>query len=327
MTEHIQPASNEDGDEWEFINDDGFVYKCRKRNREGNPIASGSAYPDRDLQAEIKQRKSLEKRQRVKKLKDEYLREISQWEHLSNTLREMDDRISNNHQSQQQEDASSSSGVLDERVSSVCCPLIDELLLQVGAQEATIQDFSNLCDTAVAICEAEEEQLNQPLFEHPIWGTPRSLMASLSDQDYCNNSNNNDHAKTNTLDSVETAFGPNDFLKVYGCRSQDRKAYGGIFRLPNGIPIVAFNRRVLGEEEDIGVIESKAICEGLMIAEILGFKSLCTQSDSEYAAKNLNEEYKSPWACITELRDAKRIINKMDSSLILSIRREGNKAS
>ncbi|KAF6161222.1 hypothetical protein GIB67_014668 [Kingdonia uniflora] len=100
-------------------------------------------------------------------------------------------------------------------------------------------------------------------------------------------------------------------LNVDGCCSQDRKALGGIFRLPNGIPIVAFNRPVL-EDVGIGCVETKAICEGFKVADRLGFKSLCVQADSEFAVKVINGDYKQPWSCITDLRNVKNVISRMD---------------
>ncbi|KAF6166334.1 hypothetical protein GIB67_015880 [Kingdonia uniflora] len=104
----------------------------------------------------------------------------------------------------------------------------------------------------------------------------------------------------------------------------DRQAYGGIFRLYNGIPIVAFNIIVL-EDEEIEVIITKAICDGLRIAATLGFRSLCILSVSEFAVKVLNGIHKQPWACIPDMRDAKEIITNMDSCLIANKKREGNK--
>ncbi|KAF6146160.1 hypothetical protein GIB67_015598 [Kingdonia uniflora] len=114
-------------------------------------------------------------------------------------------------------------------------------------------------------------------------------------------------------------------LNVNGCNILDRKAYGGIFRLPNGIPIVAFNMAVL-EDESIGVIETRVICDELRIADVLGFRSLCTLSDPEFAVKVLNGDYKQPWACLQDIRDAKNIITRMDSCFISIKKREGNKA-
>lgn len=52
---------------------------------------------------------------------------------------------------------------------------------QAEAQEAIIQDVSNLCDVAEAMCDEQEEQLNQSYFDLPIWASPGDLMASLCD--------------------------------------------------------------------------------------------------------------------------------------------------
>ncbi|KAF6142291.1 hypothetical protein GIB67_039998, partial [Kingdonia uniflora] len=126
------------------------------------------------------------------------------------------------------------------------------------------------------------------------------------------------------MDSVEARYKQMIILNVDGCCSQDRNALGGIFRLPNGIPIVAFNKPVL-EDVGIGCVETKAICEGFKVAYRLGFKSFCVQADSEFAIKVLNGDYKQPWSCITDLRNVKNVISRMDDCLIMNKKREGNK--
>lgn len=55
------------------------------------------------------------------------------------------------------------------------------LTTQVEAQEAIVRDVSNLCDVAEAMCNAQEEQLNQSLINLPIWAAPHELIASLCD--------------------------------------------------------------------------------------------------------------------------------------------------
>lgn len=54
--------------------------------------------------------------------------------------------------------------------------------MQAEAQEAMIKEVSSLCDIAEAMCNAEEEQLNQSLIDLPIWASPTELMASLCDE-------------------------------------------------------------------------------------------------------------------------------------------------
>ncbi|KAF6143743.1 hypothetical protein GIB67_041247, partial [Kingdonia uniflora] len=113
----------------------------------------------------------------------------------------------------------------------------------------------------------------------------------------------------------EHGYNPSDSLQ--------KAALGGVFRLPNGIPIVAINRPVL-EDVGIGCVETKAICEGFRVANRLGFESLCVRADSEFAVKVLNGDYKHPWSCITDLRDVKNVISRMDDCLIINKKREGN---
>lgn len=73
-------------DDWELINDEGFVYK-RKRRPFVEPTAAAPAPPDPAV--ERKHRRERKKRALLK-LRDRYLKEISQWELLSNTLKEME---------------------------------------------------------------------------------------------------------------------------------------------------------------------------------------------------------------------------------------------
>lgn len=76
-------AGYENPDEWELINDDGFVYKRKKRPR----LEPTAAAPPQDPALERKHRRERKKRALLK-LRERYLEEISQWELLSNTLRE-----------------------------------------------------------------------------------------------------------------------------------------------------------------------------------------------------------------------------------------------
>ena len=54
--------------------------------------------------------------------------------------------------------------------------------LQAEAEEAIIQDASNLCDMAEAICSQQEELMKQSLLDLPVWGSPRELMSFLCDE-------------------------------------------------------------------------------------------------------------------------------------------------
>ncbi|KAF3444558.1 hypothetical protein FNV43_RR14250 [Rhamnella rubrinervis] len=178
-------AEWEDG-EWELCNDDGFVYKRRKRRRL-DPVAepaSAQSASISDPEADERQRRERKKKTLLK-LKEQYQMEIDQWQHLSNTLRAMEETTRKlQHQRVPEQTAPSDSSSLPEVQSteSVCGSLVNKLLLQAESQEAIIRNVSNLCDIAEAMCNAEEEQLNQSLIDLPIWSSPRELMASLCDQ-------------------------------------------------------------------------------------------------------------------------------------------------
>ncbi|KAK1319216.1 hypothetical protein QJS10_CPB04g01516 [Acorus calamus] len=60
-------------------------------------------------------------------------------------------------------------------------PSIDELLLQVDAQAALIEEMGNLCDVAEAMVAEKEERVTRSLLELPVWGSPRDLVAALTD--------------------------------------------------------------------------------------------------------------------------------------------------
>ncbi|GAV78698.1 hypothetical protein CFOL_v3_22163, partial [Cephalotus follicularis] len=177
-------------DEWELCNDDGFVYK-RKKRRLSDPHPPAPSAPSKDPQAEEINRRER-KRKTLLKLKQEYAREIHQWELLSNNLRVMQDKrllLQQQQQQQQQEVegttllSSCPSRVEKETVNSLGS-LVDELLLQADSQEAVIQDMLNLCDIAETMCSAQEEKLKQWYIDHPIWFSlqPQELLASLHDE-------------------------------------------------------------------------------------------------------------------------------------------------
>ncbi|KAL0372039.1 UNVERIFIED_CONTAM: hypothetical protein Scaly_0885500 [Sesamum calycinum] len=193
-----------DGDEWEIINDDGFVHKRKKRSRIVPNATSSSGH----TKLEKKHRRERKKRGLLK-LREKYLKEISRWEILSNTLKEVEE----NAQTRLLElyprtfsDAASSSEqnstcrrIVDDLFSQVllqnyftssrctCCwYLTSELyinaleMLGAEGQEAIIRDVWSLCDVAEALCSAHEERLKQQLTNLPIWGqSPHELMAAL----------------------------------------------------------------------------------------------------------------------------------------------------
>ncbi|KAG8366910.1 hypothetical protein BUALT_Bualt16G0017000 [Buddleja alternifolia] len=170
-------------DEWELVNDDGFVHKRKKRPRL-DPAAAAAPRPDPS--AERKHRRERKKRALLK-LRDRYLKEISRWELLSNTLKEMEHNAQTQPLERQEmctprsiHGESSSNEQLASN--STRRRVVDDLLFQVEAQEAIIRDVSNLCDVAEALCSAQEERLKQQFTDLPIWDpSPHELMAALGE--------------------------------------------------------------------------------------------------------------------------------------------------
>ncbi|XP_016561629.1 uncharacterized protein LOC107860692 isoform X1 [Capsicum annuum] len=125
----------EDEDEFEVVNEDGFVYKRRKRYHL-DPTAS-IAQKQKDPVVEEKNR-LLRKKKVLMKIKDKYQNEINQWELLSNTLKEMQQQNQPKHQ-----DSCATTALIDSGdplvVSSdpTCRPLVDQLLVQDFGRPST----------------------------------------------------------------------------------------------------------------------------------------------------------------------------------------------
>jgi hypothetical protein len=125
-------TSRDADEEWELYNDDGFVYKRKKRRLDpAAAAAAAAAQTNVDLQAEERSRRER-KRRTLLKLKAQYQREIDQWELLSNMLRSMEEKAlvsqgqSQNRQLEQRERRGQ-----EQTASFVDGSLVDELLLQV----------------------------------------------------------------------------------------------------------------------------------------------------------------------------------------------------
>ncbi|KAK9104337.1 hypothetical protein Scep_021181 [Stephania cephalantha] len=190
--------ADDEGDDWELCNDDGFIYKRRKRSHPDHPTSSGADGAPAEREAEHRRRRRDHKRRFLAALRERYEREIAQWERLSTTLQEIEERAEthrSHHQLQEEQQRPAEVAEVDEAAAAVldlgsACAVVDELVLQAEAQEVIIRDMSNLCDVAEAMCEAEEERLKQPLFDLPVWSSPRSLMDALCDQDLCSSDDN-----------------------------------------------------------------------------------------------------------------------------------------
>ncbi|KAK9061702.1 hypothetical protein SSX86_018885 [Deinandra increscens subsp. villosa] len=167
--------------DWELVNDDGFIYWRLKRPRLDS--TAPAAVPPPDLAAEAKARRERKKNVLLK-LKAKYQQEILHWELLSNTLKALQDRTQNQPPSASLPESDQTVSVAQESSSgSTHQQLTDTLLAQVEAQEATISEISRLCDVAEALCDAEEQRLKQPFIDLPIWeASPRELITSLLEE-------------------------------------------------------------------------------------------------------------------------------------------------
>lgn len=139
-------AAWEDDEDWELVNEDGFVFKRRKKRRV-DPSADSSlrAPPSAsaaDLQEDAEKLRRERKKKSLLKLKTQYQAEIDQWELLSSTLRAVEERTCHLQEQQQQhrlneqerEKTASLAGSGPSELQgaeSVCGSVVDELLLQV----------------------------------------------------------------------------------------------------------------------------------------------------------------------------------------------------
>ncbi|KAL8124297.1 uncharacterized protein LOC141716766 [Apium graveolens] len=168
-------------DEWELINDDGFVYKRNKRPRLDITATTSAPLPDPLVEDNIRK---IRRRNTLLKLKDKYQAELSRWELLSNTLKDLNLQTQNVEKSLEKNDVGQGGDELSVEFSGFSrCALVDELLAQVEAQEAMINNIANFCDAAEALCNAQEERAKQAILDLPVWSSsPRELMNSLCDE-------------------------------------------------------------------------------------------------------------------------------------------------
>ncbi|XP_047318498.1 uncharacterized protein LOC124921843 [Impatiens glandulifera] len=159
--------------EWEFINDDGFVYKRQKRYPD--PTITTDAPPSTDPLAEEHNRKETKKRA-LMNLRLKYQEEISRWELLSNMLKAMQDKALS---SSQLSNSSLQSPVVL-LTGNVYHRQLDELLIREECEESIMEDLSNLCDVVESVCSLSEDNIKQTLVNLPIWtSSPQELMSSL----------------------------------------------------------------------------------------------------------------------------------------------------
>ncbi|KAG1331399.1 PX domain-containing protein kinase-like protein [Cocos nucifera] len=165
-----------DDAEWEICNDNGFVYKRRRRRRttgeEGRPP------PSDDTEAEQRRHRRERRRWCLLSLREKYRREMEQWEALSFTLLDLTSPIPTAATAPPPPPPPPPP---PETPGGAFAPSIDDLLSQVESQEAILRKLSEICDFVESMCKGQEERLAESLISLPIWGSPRSLIASLSD--------------------------------------------------------------------------------------------------------------------------------------------------
>ncbi|KAH9314112.1 hypothetical protein KI387_022739, partial [Taxus chinensis] len=157
-------------DEWEVVNDDGFVYKRKKRKHDSPPPIpiKATAFKHNDDQY-IKQRRQT-KKEALLNLKEKYVKEIRDWESLSQMLQ----RTPLSATPSMKEPATSLAQSQTQTGNS-CKYVLRELLLEVEAQEAFIQHATTLCNLAEKKCDVHEQDLKQPTLDLPIWKTTANL--------------------------------------------------------------------------------------------------------------------------------------------------------
>lgn len=127
-------------DDWELCNDDGFVYKRKRRRLDpAEAVAARSSVAQAvDLEAEESRRRER-RRKTLLKVRAKYQREIEQWEVLSANLREMEERTRKLQEQYRRDgeegtasllEASSLPVVLQKELS--CASMVDDLLSQVN---------------------------------------------------------------------------------------------------------------------------------------------------------------------------------------------------
>ncbi|KAF6140716.1 hypothetical protein GIB67_035143 [Kingdonia uniflora] len=115
-------------------------------------------------------------------------------------------------------------------------------------------------------------------------------------------------------------------VNVEVCRSFERASYGGIIRLKNGFPVLAFNGLV-DKSFDSNEIATVAICEGVTIMNSLGIKWFEIITSSVYAKGVINRIWKPPWKCLTQVRQTLKLLHTVEEFVCSHTYKDGNKAA
>ncbi|KAJ0972782.1 hypothetical protein J5N97_020741 [Dioscorea zingiberensis] len=133
------PTAFGDADEWEVCNDDGFVYKRRRRWR--HPESPPLPAPLNDPEAELRRRRRARKKQCLLAIRDKYLTELAQWETLSSSL------LTSPLPPPPPVAAAALSPPQPSSQGPPCQPLVDDLLSQAEAQELMLQKLTQTLTT------------------------------------------------------------------------------------------------------------------------------------------------------------------------------------
>ncbi|KAH9288292.1 hypothetical protein KI387_032409 [Taxus chinensis] len=178
MTDNMNGPSLDLENEWEVVNDDGFIYKRRKRNHVSPPpIPTKTTTSKHNDDQYIKQRCQT-KKEALLNLKEKYVKEIRDWESLAQMLQKTPISAIPSLK-----EPASSLALPETQPGNSCKHVLRELVHQVEAQEAFIQDATTLCNLAEMMCDAHEQDLKQPTLYLPVWGTPTTLLRNLSPSD------------------------------------------------------------------------------------------------------------------------------------------------
>ncbi|XP_019438710.1 PREDICTED: uncharacterized protein LOC109344390 isoform X2 [Lupinus angustifolius] len=133
---------------WELRNDDGFVYKLKKRRIDpsaSHPPPSTDAGEAAAAEKDAELRRRERKKRTLLKLKVKYESEILHWDNLSNTLCAMQDRAVQIQQEREVTPSLASSSEVAKDVDSVGGSLLDELLTQKQYAIKKKNNLSNHC--------------------------------------------------------------------------------------------------------------------------------------------------------------------------------------
>ncbi|PKU81869.1 uncharacterized protein LOC110116475 [Dendrobium catenatum] len=156
--------------DWEVCEDNGFVYKRRRRH-----LSSLVGRLPADSAEELRRSHRARKKRCLITIRDRYQRELEQWEDLSASLF----RLASPTPETTSEARTSS--LASPRSFHLSPPAIDGLILELETQETIFRKISDLCNIVDLFCETQEDRLTQSLLDLPIWGSPRALMRSLCD--------------------------------------------------------------------------------------------------------------------------------------------------